>query len=61
MLTLDELKRLLHINALLTVRVMRSRRHDALQRLHELSVHRMVLKDCIIELLSIELTQAKAA
>lgn len=50
MLTLDQLQRLLKLNELLTVRALRARASTT--RLHELSVHRTVIKDCIIELLT---------
>lgn len=61
MLTIEQINRLLYLNKLLTVRALRSTAPDASTRLHQLSVHRTVLKDCLIELLSIELTQANAA
>lgn len=48
MLTYNQVQRLLRINELLTIRAMRARDYT---RLHELGVHRIVLKDCLIELL----------
>lgn len=56
MLTIEQINRLLYLNKLLTVRALRSTAPDASTRLHQLSVHRTVLKDCLIELL-----QARAA
>lgn len=49
MLSYNQVQRLLRINELLTIRAMRARDYT---RLHELGVHRIVLKDCLIESLT---------
>lgn len=49
MLTLQELQALLDLNARLTIEALRT--DASTERIHELSIHRQVLKDCIIELL----------
>lgn len=49
MLTLNQLQDLLDLNARLTIEALRA--DASTQRIHELSIHRQVLKDCIIELL----------
>lgn len=49
MLTLIELNKLLDQNEKLLVRAMRDKSHNGTKRLFELSYHRTVIKDCIIE------------
>lgn len=49
MLTLQELQVLLDLNTRLTIEALRT--NASTQRIHELSIHRQVVKDCIIELL----------
>lgn len=49
MLSVDQLQRLLVINRLLTIRALRARDFT---RVHELGVHRIVVKDCLIEQLT---------
>ncbi len=49
MLTINQLKRILKLNQLLTIRAMRSTSLDSTKRLHELAVHRSMIKDLMIE------------
>lgn len=54
MLTLTELKELLVLNEILTVKEMRGSKVHSI-RLYELTLHRNMLKDTIIEVLEKEL------
>lgn len=49
MLTYEQLQRALKLNELLMARALRARDYT---RIYELGNHRMILKDCLIELLT---------
>jgi hypothetical protein len=54
-LTLLELKELLKENEMLMAEAMRSKALDSTQRLFELTLHRSMIKDMMIELMESEL------
>lgn len=58
MLTMLELKELLELNEQLMIKALRSKEHNSTQRLFELTLHRTVLKDTVIELLETRIRES---
>lgn len=52
MLTLVQLQRLMRLNDLLTIKELRRKDKSNFKRLLELNLHRSMIKDCIIEVMS---------